>query len=87
MDLLTASMDETEREANGFLTGVALGIVTDNNDPDGLARVRVRLPWHPDGDTSFWARIAVPMAGGTFRPCSLVPPRSFAQHRRGIHNT
>ncbi|WP_454778190.1 phage baseplate assembly protein V [Georgenia muralis] len=55
--------EEAEREADGFLTGVAVGEVTDNTDPDGLARVRVRLPWHPDGDTSFWARLAVPMAG------------------------
>lgn len=54
---------ESEREADGFLTGVAVGEVTDNTDPDGLARVRVRLPWHADGDTSFWARLAVPMAG------------------------
>lgn len=54
---------EAEREADGFLTGVAVGEVTDNSDPDGLARVRVRLPWHADGDTSFWARLAVPMAG------------------------
>jgi uncharacterized protein involved in type VI secretion and phage assembly len=28
-----------------------------------LARVRVRLPWYGEGATSFWARLAVPMAG------------------------
>ena len=39
------------------------GVVTDNRDPDGLARVRVRLPWYEDGATSYWARLAVPMAG------------------------
>ena len=39
------------------------GVVTDNRDPDGLARVRVRLPWYGEGATSFWARLAVPMAG------------------------
>lgn len=61
--LLSGATDEAEREANGFLTGVAAGIVTDNKDPDGLARVRVRLPWQAEGDTSFWARLAVPMAG------------------------
>lgn len=54
----------TERESDGFLTGVAVGEVTDNKDPEGLARVRVRLPWQPEGDTSFWARAAMPMAGG-----------------------
>jgi len=54
---------EAEREADGFLTGVAVGQVSDNTDPAGLARVRVRLPWHADGETSFWARSAMPMAG------------------------
>ena len=39
-------------------------MVTDNQDPDKLARVRVRLPWHAGSDTSFWARCAMPMAGG-----------------------
>lgn len=55
---------EVERESNGFITGVAVGEVTDNKDPDGMARVRVRLPWQEDGDTSYWARSAMPMAGG-----------------------
>jgi uncharacterized protein involved in type VI secretion and phage assembly len=56
--------NEVERESNGFITGVAVGEVTDNKDPDGMARVRVRLPWQEDGDTSYWARSAMPMAGG-----------------------
>ena len=32
---------EAEREADGFLKGLAVGSVTDNRDPEGLARVRV----------------------------------------------
>jgi uncharacterized protein involved in type VI secretion and phage assembly len=36
--------------------------VTSNRDPDGLARVRVRLPWQSESQESFWARLAVPMA-------------------------
>lgn len=55
--------DETTRESDGFLTGVAVGVVTDNKDPDKLGRVRVQLPWQTASDTSFWARLAVPMAG------------------------
>jgi uncharacterized protein involved in type VI secretion and phage assembly len=55
--------EEAERESDGFLTGLAVGVVTDNQDPDKLARVRVRLPWHAPGDTSYWARSAMPMAG------------------------
>lgn len=55
--------EESERESDGFLTGLAVGVVTDNKDPEKLARVRVRLPWHAAGDTSYWARSAMPMAG------------------------
>ena len=45
--------------------GVVLAIVTNNQDPDGQGRVRVRYPWlaaETEGE-SWWARIAVPMAG------------------------
>ena len=58
-----SSTAEDERESDGFLVGLAVGVVTDNKDPDHLARVRVRLPWHTGSDTSFWARTAMPMAG------------------------
>lgn len=44
--------------------GVVVGIVTNNQDPDGGGRVKVRFPWLSDTEESFWARIAVPMAGG-----------------------
>ncbi len=45
------------------LTGVVVGIVTNNQDPDGLGRVKVRFPWLADDEESHWARIAAPMAG------------------------
>lgn len=54
---------EAEREADGFLQGVAVATVTDNRDPQGQSRLRVRFPWQPDEQTSFWARLAVPMSG------------------------
>lgn len=54
---------EAERESDGFLAGLAVGVVTDNDDPDDLARVRVKLPWHTGTDTSYWARSAMPLAG------------------------
>jgi uncharacterized protein involved in type VI secretion and phage assembly len=63
MDTFLGTTDETEREADGSLSGPMAGVVTDNRDPDGLARVRVRLPWYAKGATSYWARLAVPMAG------------------------
>ncbi|MEO8938422.1 MAG: phage baseplate assembly protein V [Burkholderiaceae bacterium] len=45
--------------------GVVVGIVTNNQDPDGMHRVKVRFPWLSDGaqDESYWARVATPMAG------------------------
>lgn len=48
---------------DGEIRGVAVGIVVDNDDPQGLGRVRVRYPWRESGDESHWARIATPMAG------------------------
>jgi len=52
-----------ESPAAGRITGVAVGIVTDNKDPDGLGRVRVRYPWLAKDAESFWARVCAPMAG------------------------
>jgi uncharacterized protein involved in type VI secretion and phage assembly len=65
MDALLQSVgvNEAERETDGFLQGLAVGTVTDNKDPDGLARVRVQLPWQTDGQASYWARMAVLMGG------------------------
>lgn len=54
---------ETSVEAGGYAKGVAYGVVRDNQDPNGLGRVRVSYPWHTQTDQSYWARIAVPMAG------------------------
>jgi uncharacterized protein involved in type VI secretion and phage assembly len=54
---------EADRESDGFITGVAVGEVTDNKDPDRLGRVRVHLPWQEDGDASNWSRLAMNMAG------------------------
>lgn len=49
--------------------GVMIGIVTDNKDPEGLGRIKLRFPELHDSDSVLWARLAVPMAGaqrGTF---------------------
>jgi len=54
---------ETNLEAGGFVKGVALGLVTNNQDPEGLARVKLRFPWRDGSSESDWARIAAPMAG------------------------
>ncbi len=48
----------------GGLEGVYVGIVRDNEDPEGLGRVKLEYPWRETTAESDWARIAVPMAGG-----------------------
>src|SRR5205085_2988322 len=46
------------------ISGVVVGVVTNNqDDPDGLGRVKVKFPWLSNDEESFWARVAVPMAG------------------------
>ena len=52
--------------------GVAVAVVTDNKDPDDLCRVKVRYPWHDRPRKTYWARLAVPMAGND-RGVVLVP--------------
>lgn len=53
---------EKEDQAKNIY-GVAVGIVTNNKDPEKLGRVKVSLPWRGENDESHWARVASPMAG------------------------
>jgi uncharacterized protein involved in type VI secretion and phage assembly len=54
---------ETALEAGGYVKGIAIALVTQNKDEDGLCRVKVRYPWHDKPRESYWARLATPMAG------------------------
>jgi uncharacterized protein involved in type VI secretion and phage assembly len=53
----------TDETLTHRVVGVAVGVVTNNQDPDSLGRVKVKFPWLSDADESQWARIAAPMAG------------------------
>lgn len=61
--IIDAAPRETALEAGGYVKGVAIGLVTQNKDPEGLCRVKVRYPWHDQPTESYWARLAMPMAG------------------------
>lgn len=63
---------ETSVEDGGYVKGVATAIVTQNKDPDGLGRVKLRFPWFDQPRESSWARVAMPMAGKD-RGFSLIP--------------
>jgi phage protein D len=52
-----------EREAASG-AGLVIGIVSDNDDPEGLGRVRVRYPWLSATCVSGWARVITPGGGG-----------------------
>ncbi|MEW6223630.1 MAG: VgrG-related protein [Chloroflexota bacterium] len=45
------------------IPGVVVAIVTDNNDPDSMGRVKLSYPWLSDDAESFWARLVAPGAG------------------------
>jgi uncharacterized protein involved in type VI secretion and phage assembly len=47
------------------LPNAVIGLVTNNTDPDGLGRVKVKFPWLDDAEESWWARPATPMAGSS----------------------
>src|SRR5215510_12918555 len=49
--------------ATGRVYGVVIGTVTDNKDPGGLGRVKLRFPWLVEDDESDWAPLATLMAG------------------------
>lgn len=48
--------------------GVHYGVVCQNKDPDGLNRIKIRLPWLDNGDVdqTHWAQLVTPMEGNEF---------------------
>ncbi len=52
--------------------GLVIGIVTDNQDPDGAGRVKVKYPWLSGDHTSDWARVVI-LGGGAQRGIEFIP--------------
>lgn len=51
---------------------LVIGIVTDNQDPEGYGRVKVKYPWLSGEHTSDWARVVAP-GGGAQRGIEFLP--------------
>lgn len=56
----------------GHQTPLTIGIVTDNNDPQKLGRVKVKYPSLTDDHQSDWARVIAPGAGAD-RGMAFIP--------------
>jgi uncharacterized protein involved in type VI secretion and phage assembly len=63
MNLFDVLSSDEGRSSGSRISGVVVGVVTNNADPEGLGRVKVKFPWLSDAEESFWARVAAPMAG------------------------
>jgi len=61
LDLLVS--EEEQRTRANTVNGVAMGVVTDNADPENMGRVKLQFPWLSEEDVTDWVRIATFMAG------------------------
>ncbi len=55
--------DRFGRPVSGQMPGLVEALVVDNVDPLELGRVKLMFPTLPDMPESYWARLAMPMAG------------------------
>ncbi len=65
----TDYMCQTAGQVSARTSGVVIGIVLDNKDPQEFGRVKIKYPGSSDDEVGHWARLAVLMAGaqrGTF---------------------
>jgi uncharacterized protein involved in type VI secretion and phage assembly len=63
-DLLTGGAGTNPgTNGNNGPAGVVMGLVTNNQDPEGQGRVKLKFPWLSSDQESNWARLAMPMAG------------------------
>jgi len=61
MSLLDAL--QTVEAKPSLIMGAVVGVVTNNQDPDELGRVKVKIPSISSDEESAWARVTSPMAG------------------------
>ncbi len=63
MTLMETAPSETAHESGGYVKGLAVAVVTNNQDPEKFGRVKLRFLWQEQASESNWARLSVPMAG------------------------
>ena len=56
-------LQNTDGNENGSIKGVAVAVVTNNQDEEKMGRVKVKYPWRNSEDESYWARCVTFMAG------------------------
>ncbi|RLI48197.1 MAG: phage tail protein, partial [Candidatus Thorarchaeota archaeon] len=61
MDILESL--NIKEESDDRIPGVMPGIVTNNQDPENLYRVKVKFPWLSEDNETDWIRVATLMAG------------------------
>lgn len=61
--LLSLLEDEGGGRRAPLGNNIVIGLVTDNTDPEGLARVKVKYPHLTEDHASHWVRLSSPMAG------------------------
>jgi uncharacterized protein involved in type VI secretion and phage assembly len=63
MSELFDSLNKMNDKMMGLVNGVYIGIVTDQNDPENLGRIKVKIPILDNENALDWARMATMMAG------------------------
>jgi phage baseplate assembly protein gpV len=61
-----------DQAASWSSVGVTVGVITNNEDPDRLGRVRVKFPSVSDSEESAWARVLT-AGGGSAKGMQFVP--------------
>ncbi len=73
--------DLLKRDSNDWASSLVVGVVTNNNDPDGMGRVRVKFPALGDNIEGWWARVATINAGQGPRPVHAPAARRRGRRR------
>ncbi|PWK11530.1 phage baseplate assembly protein V [Tumebacillus permanentifrigoris] len=62
-DFLGGGFSSSGQASSNRISGVLVGVVTDNKDPENLARVKLKFPIREGEEVTDWARVASLMAG------------------------